>query len=275
MTDQYTLDCDEAERRGYSRYRCEQEMDAADVFADGCAHGRADLEARCQQARASAFAEAARIVVEMSRYGGPRAVERAESIAAALVEPRPKSSDFWSAVAELAAMRNKIPQERRDLSEPTPEECARVVAELGINVPDLAARLRKQVADHFEAQPAPAPAPARVAPVDDARRLLAEAADLVAKYTGCGDNSCLFAKPKGMATNGGCQCIKHARPFVAAALAKLYRDVRAYLAAQPTSAPPRSAAVERADTVAWLRRVEDTTAYWQEIERGEHEGASK
>lgn len=24
--------------------------------------------------------------------------------------------------------------------------------------------------------------------------------------TGCGDNSCLVAKPNGMATNGGCRC---------------------------------------------------------------------
>lgn len=29
------------------------------------------------------------------------------------------------------------------------------------------------------------------------------------KYlTGCGDNSCWFRKPKGMATNGGCRCFK-------------------------------------------------------------------
>lgn len=25
-------------------------------------------------------------------------------------------------------------------------------------------------------------------------------------HYGCGDNSCLFNKPKGMATNGGCRC---------------------------------------------------------------------
>ena len=24
--------------------------------------------------------------------------------------------------------------------------------------------------------------------------------------TGCGDNSCILARPTGMATNGGCQC---------------------------------------------------------------------
>jgi hypothetical protein len=27
------------------------------------------------------------------------------------------------------------------------------------------------------------------------------------KPTGCGDNSCEFMKPTGMATNGGCRCI--------------------------------------------------------------------
>ncbi len=25
-------------------------------------------------------------------------------------------------------------------------------------------------------------------------------------FEGCGDNSCLVKKPKGMATNGGCRC---------------------------------------------------------------------
>jgi len=25
-------------------------------------------------------------------------------------------------------------------------------------------------------------------------------------FQGCGDNSCLVKKPKGMATNGGCRC---------------------------------------------------------------------
>lgn len=72
------------------------------------------------------------------------------------------------------------------------------------------------------------------------RSAIAHAVELVAKYTGCGDNSCLFSKPTGPGTNGGCQCIKLARPFVAAALAKLYRDARGLLAgAEParTEAP--------------------------------------
>jgi hypothetical protein len=31
------------------------------------------------------------------------------------------------------------------------------------------------------------------------------------KEEGCGDNSCLVKKPKGMATNGGCICTKHVK----------------------------------------------------------------
>lgn len=31
-------------------------------------------------------------------------------------------------------------------------------------------------------------------------------ADEKRDVTGCGDNSCIVAKPSGMATNGGCQC---------------------------------------------------------------------
>lgn len=28
-------------------------------------------------------------------------------------------------------------------------------------------------------------------------------------FTGCGDNSCIVARPSGMATNGGCRCDVH------------------------------------------------------------------
>lgn len=31
------------------------------------------------------------------------------------------------------------------------------------------------------------------------------------KYEGCGDNGCLFFKPK-VGTNGGCRCLKNIRP---------------------------------------------------------------
>ncbi len=36
--------------------------------------------------------------------------------------------------------------------------------------------------------------------------------DALAKVgiTPCGDNSCIFGRPGGMATNGGCRCIKNA-----------------------------------------------------------------
>jgi hypothetical protein len=52
--------------------------------------------------------------------------------------------------------------------------------------------------------------------------VLREAVKLVREHVGCGDNSCLFEKPAGMATNGGCQCVRFARPGVAMALANLY-----------------------------------------------------
>jgi len=54
---------------------------------------------------------------------------------------------------------------------------------------------------------------------------LDEALETCAQYLGCGDNSCLFVKPRGMATNGGCRCKD--RPFVIAALARLYKAVLA------------------------------------------------
>ena len=28
------------------------------------------------------------------------------------------------------------------------------------------------------------------------------------EYYGCGDGGCIFGPPKGMHTNGGCQCLK-------------------------------------------------------------------
>ena len=51
------------------------------------------------------------------------------------------------------------------------------------------------------------------------------ALEAVEKHVGCGDNSCRFVKPTGMATNGGCRCGD--RPFVMSALAKLYKVVKA------------------------------------------------
>lgn len=60
------------------------------------------------------------------------------------------------------------------------------------------------------------------------RGAIAEAAAAVTQYVGCGDNSCRFVTPKGMATNGGCRCER--RPGVMTTLAKLYR---AALAPEP------------------------------------------
>lgn len=47
------------------------------------------------------------------------------------------------------------------------------------------------------------------------------AVDEVSKRVGCGDSSCKFTRPSGMATNGGCRCEQG--PFVVSALANLYR----------------------------------------------------
>ena len=54
---------------------------------------------------------------------------------------------------------------------------------------------------------------------------LREAVKLADKYVGCGDNSCLFKKPEGMATNGGCRCVERGggRPGVALALGRLFK----------------------------------------------------
>lgn len=53
---------------------------------------------------------------------------------------------------------------------------------------------------------------------------LNDALEKVSEYVGCGDNSCLFVRPRGMATNGGCRC--RDRPFVIAALAALFKAVK-------------------------------------------------
>jgi hypothetical protein len=58
---------------------------------------------------------------------------------------------------------------------------------------------------------------------------LRDAYELAGNYLGCGDNSCVFVKPKGMATNGGCRCIEHARPGVHASLGRVFRMLGAYL----------------------------------------------
>lgn len=59
----------------------------------------------------------------------------------------------------------------------------------------------------------------------DVLRDVFEAVSTAESYAGCGDNSCLFVKPKGMATNGGCRCVDRGcgRPGLTPALGKLYR----------------------------------------------------
>jgi hypothetical protein len=56
---------------------------------------------------------------------------------------------------------------------------------------------------------------------------LREALRLVENRVGCGDHSCLFRKPTGMGTNGGCRCAR--RPGCAEAFAALYRAALATL----------------------------------------------
>lgn len=63
---------------------------------------------------------------------------------------------------------------------------------------------------------------------------------IVALEYGCGDNSCVVHKPHGMATNGGCQCLK----------ALSFEERRAFLRALNTI---------RADAVTLLRRLEGKT----------------
>jgi hypothetical protein len=71
-----------------------------------------------------------------------------------------------------------------------------------------------------------------LAPVADASEVAAAliaAVKASAELVGCGDSLCLFVRPSGMATNGGCQCLR--RPFVGAALARLFKAASAIGAA--------------------------------------------
>ena len=38
---------------------------------------------------------------------------------------------------------------------------------------------------------------------------MSETTKKIARAHGCGDNSCMFGSPGGMATNGGCRCLKN------------------------------------------------------------------
>lgn len=56
---------------------------------------------------------------------------------------------------------------------------------------------------------------------------IVEAYRTAERYLGCGDHSCLFKRPAGMATNGGCLCVDRGggRPGVQPALGALYKAV--------------------------------------------------
>jgi hypothetical protein len=63
------------------------------------------------------------------------------------------------------------------------------------------------------------------------KEMLAElkaAYDEATRWVGCGDNSCMFVKPTGMATNGGCRCLGRdgCAPGIPRSLAKLYKAAK-------------------------------------------------
>lgn len=69
-------------------------------------------------------------------------------------------------------------------------------------------------------------------PIEALRAVVRRAGDLL----GCGDNSCLFIKPRGMATNGGCRCLN--APGVSRTLSNLYKA--ALQVVEPDNESPRA-----------------------------------
>lgn len=89
-------------------------------------------------------------------------------------------------------------------------------------------------------------------------RLLQRNAELVRDpgdlpVAGCGDNSCEVARPRGMATNGGCHCdpreVRRALRFYKRKLAFLEETIR-ILRAEP--GPSTTASEERDAVLAYL-----------------------
>lgn len=68
---------------------------------------------------------------------------------------------------------------------------------------------------------------------------LRKAVAVAGDYVGCGDNSCLFKKPTGMATNGGCRCLgakgDRPKPFSLQAMARLYKEAKAFVEGDPNA----------------------------------------
>lgn len=62
----------------------------------------------------------------------------------------------------------------------------------------------------------------------DPLKLLLEAVAMCDKYVkGCGDSSCHFVRPTGMATNGGCRCLDGRGPKQPGAIVALSLLLRA------------------------------------------------
>lgn len=232
----------------------------ANVFATGAAHGRRDVEAIRQAARAEAFREAARIVIDM----------RTEIIGC---------SYPISAVNTCTALLDQIEALAGTPSEPgtAVEQPQSDGASVVHNGPDPAlGRVLDATGRRFTDEgPSPHPLvqPARRAAVGqggEARRLLAALVEAI------GDSDLMPSAH--LLRAGSLVGVKYR-------YAKTMSDARAYLA----SAAPleRSAADERADVIAWLREHAVTLhiakpANWREacivlagdIDRGFHTGAS-
>jgi hypothetical protein len=59
----------------------------------------------------------------------------------------------------------------------------------------------------------------------------AEGATSIIETHRCGDNSCVFGPPGGMATNGGCQCLKGSPIELRRKLMLVAKDIRKLAAA--------------------------------------------
>lgn len=56
---------------------------------------------------------------------------------------------------------------------------------------------------------------------EEQEKAMKEAWERVNEIVGCGDGSCLFKRPTGVHTNGGCRC--RDKPFCIRALANLFK----------------------------------------------------
>jgi hypothetical protein len=68
-----------------------------------------------------------------------------------------------------------------------------------------------------------------------AKRLHERAVE-IGLWVGCGDSSCIWGAPRGMATNGGCRCIDHqTEPRELRRQARMLAELARYLLRQAES----------------------------------------